>query len=272
VKKTVYAPPGANPETTWYVYNDQGLMAELDEIGNPTDFYLFPPDGLWSTDPILRKSGSSYYYYQTDHLGTPQQLIDATGSIVHSREMRAFGETNESGIADRWRFPGQVESAETGFHHNFFREYVASLGRYATVDPLHLRGSMNFYGYAGQNSILHKDPLGLLFDDWIDPSNPLPDMFCLYLDFCPEKNEIDLPRLPSPPEPETCKAKCRFGLLPICRLMGSGFGLVCIIPGGALGNAWGAGFGLTICAKASYNRCMSYIKRYCEKECEEECE
>ena len=33
VEKTVYAPPGANPETTWSVYSDHGLMAELDGSG-----------------------------------------------------------------------------------------------------------------------------------------------------------------------------------------------------------------------------------------------
>jgi RHS repeat-associated protein len=152
-------------------------MAELDEIGNPTDFYLFPPDGLWSTDPILRKSGSSHYYYQTDHLGTPQQLIDATGAIVHSREMRAFGETRQTGIEDRWGFPGQVESAEPGLYYNYFRDYEPQTGRYVQSDPIGLIGDLNIYLYGKANANLHSDPLGLLpaEDDlpWV-PDEPEP--------------------------------------------------------------------------------------------------
>ncbi len=161
VKKTVYDPPGANPETTWYVYSDQGLMAELDENGNQLDFYLFPPDGLWSTDPILRRSEGSYFYYQTDHLGTPQQLIDRAGNLVHSREMRAFGEVAQSGMEDRWRFPGQLESQETGLYYNYFRDYEPNTGRYVQSDPIGTLGGMNIHSYAFLNPLVFRDPLGL---------------------------------------------------------------------------------------------------------------
>ncbi|QOC21580.1 RHS repeat protein [Wenzhouxiangella sp. AB-CW3] len=168
VKKTVYDPPGANPETTWYVYSDQGLMAELDENGSQLDFYLFPPDGLWSTDPIFRRSESSYFYYQTDHLGAPQQLIDRTGNLVHSREMRAFGEVAQSGMEDRWRFPGQLESAETGFYYNYFRDYEPGTGRYVQSDPIGLLGGLNTYAYVRGNPVLYSDSLGLMTDECCD--------------------------------------------------------------------------------------------------------
>ena len=161
VKKTVYSPPGANPETTWYVYTDQGLMAELDQAGNSIDFYLFPPDGLWSTDPILRKSGSSYYYYQTDHLGTPQQLIDGSGAVVHSREMRGFGETAQTGVEDGWRFPGQLESREISSYYNGFRDYRYKSGLYIQIDPIGFIAGANLYRYSRSNPILLLDPMGL---------------------------------------------------------------------------------------------------------------
>ena len=171
VSKTVYDPPGQNPEITWYVYSDQGLMAELDEQGQQTDFYLFPPDGLWSTDPIFRRSEGSYFYYQTDHLGTPQQLIDRAGNLVHSREMRAFGEVAESGMEDRWRFPGQLESAETRFYYNYFRDYEPGLGRYVQSDPIGLFGGANVYLYADASPVYGLDPLGLctISGAWAQP-------------------------------------------------------------------------------------------------------
>lgn len=161
IKKTVYDPPGQNSESKWYIYSDQGLMAELDGQGNQLDFYLFPPGGLWSTDPILRQSGSSYYYYQTDHLGTPQQLIDAAGSVVHLREMRAFGEVAQSGMEDRWRFPGQLASKETGFYYNYFRDYFPRRGRYYQADPIGLQGGSDLYSYVYNNPIYYLDSLGL---------------------------------------------------------------------------------------------------------------
>lgn len=144
-------------------------MAELDGTGNQTDFYLFPPDRLWSTDPILRKSGSSYYYYQTDHLGTPQQLIDQVGNIVHSREMRAVGEMMQTGIEDRWRFPGQFISSEIGLYYNYWRDYSVRHGRYVQRDPAwepYLPFSI--YGYVDVNPVLHLDPYGLFYTklDW----------------------------------------------------------------------------------------------------------
>ena len=147
VSKTVYDPPGENPETTWYIYSDQGLMAELDGQDNQTDFYLFPPEGLWSTDPILRKSDGIHFYYQTDHLGTPQQLIDSAGTVVHSREMRAFGEVAQSGMEDRLRFPGQLHSRETGLYYNYFRDYEPGIGRYVQSDPIGLSSDLHLHLY-----------------------------------------------------------------------------------------------------------------------------
>jgi RHS repeat-associated protein len=173
VRQTVYGPPGQNPATTWYLYSDAGLMAELAGSGAQQAFYLFPPDGLWSTDPILRKSGSSHYYYQSDHLGTPQQLIDATGAVVHTREMRAFGETRQTGVEDRWRFPGQVHDAETGWHYNYFRDYAPGLGRYVQSDPIGLYAGPNEFTYVLGNPIILPDPLGLMPDKCRkDPAPP----------------------------------------------------------------------------------------------------
>ena len=175
VSKTVYDPPGQNPETTWYVYSDLGLMAELNNEGNQQDFYLFPPYGLWSTDPILRRSGASYFYYQTDHLGTPQQMIDGAGNVVHSREMRAFGEVAQSGIEDRWRLPGQLESGETGLYYNYFRDYQPGTGRYVQSDPIGLGGGYNIYVYAENNGLSFMDPNGLnAWNDFLkeNPGDP----------------------------------------------------------------------------------------------------
>jgi RHS repeat-associated protein len=161
VSKTVYEPADASPDTTWYVYSDQGLMAELDQLGNSFEFYLFPPEGLWSTDPILRGSGSNDYFYQTDHLGTPQKILDGSGAVVHSREMRGFGQTSQTGLSDVWQFPGQVFSEEVGLSYNYFRYFSHKKGRYTTFDPVGLAGGRNLFSYANQNPITEMDSKGL---------------------------------------------------------------------------------------------------------------
>ncbi|RFF31214.1 RHS repeat domain-containing protein [Wenzhouxiangella sediminis] len=161
VCKIIYESDGDNPEATWYAYNDQGLMAELDELGNSSDFYLFPPNGLWSTDPILRKSGSSFYYYQVDHLGTPQQLVDGAGSVSHSREMRAFGETQQAGVEDRLRFPGQLYDQVNGFAYNYMRYYSPDVGRYSRRDPIGVRGDLTTFAYVRASPVSYFDEYGL---------------------------------------------------------------------------------------------------------------
>jgi RHS repeat-associated protein len=178
VSKTVYEPGEGSPETTWYVYKDQGLMAELDELGNAIDFYLFPPDGLWSTDPILRKSESSFYYYQTDHLGTPQQLMDKAGKIVHTREMAAFGRIDQQGLRDSWRFPGQYSSGpiDRGYY-NKNRYYFPRLGIYNRVDPAKYIDGPNVYKYAKNNPLVYIDPLGLYsMTDGFDTDGAYPEL------------------------------------------------------------------------------------------------
>ena len=47
---------GSQTKTTYYIYSEQGLMAETDEKGQMIKAYGFNPTtmqlGLWSTDPI----------------------------------------------------------------------------------------------------------------------------------------------------------------------------------------------------------------------------
>jgi RHS repeat-associated protein len=60
------------------------------------------------------------------------------------------------------RFPGQRYDAATGLNYNYFRDYDAGSGRYVQSDPIGLAGGISTYGYAGGNSLLAKDPFGLV--------------------------------------------------------------------------------------------------------------
>ena len=98
-------------------------------------------------------------------MGTPQKLIDSTGTIVWEAQYSAFGEAQilVETITNNLRFPGQYFDAETGLHYNWFRTYDPEIGRYQQADPIGFDGGdVNFYVYARNTSPNLSDPTGLI--------------------------------------------------------------------------------------------------------------
>ncbi len=75
-----------------------------------------------------------------DHLGTPQKMTDASGTVVWAADYKPFGEVNitTNTITNNLRFPGQYFDAETGNFYNYYRDYNPIIGRYLETDPLML--------------------------------------------------------------------------------------------------------------------------------------
>ena len=113
-------------------------------------------------DPDPTPIGVTAHYYVNDHLGTPQRLVDDSQMITWEAEYQAFGEAvvTEGMVMNNHRFPGQYYDAETGLHYNWNRYYNAEVDRYATSDPIGLRGGLNTYGYVGGNPLNYYDPNG----------------------------------------------------------------------------------------------------------------
>ena len=152
-------------QTIYYLYSNEGLIAEFDATGIIIKQYGYQPNSTWSTDPLFTKdSTNTYHYYQTDHLGTPQKLINKTGATTWAAKYQAFGEANVSTqtITNNLRFPGQYNDSETNLHYNWNRYYNNQAGRYVTSDPIGLDGGINTYGYVGGNPVRWVDPSGLL--------------------------------------------------------------------------------------------------------------
>lgn len=172
---------------TYYLYADEGLIAEANATGSLTTLYGWRPEGLWGTDPLFIKttraggSAPEIFFYQNDHLGTPQRLIDQAGAVVWEGRAQAFGETRVLGnplVTNALRFPGQYEDGETGMHQNYFRDYDPGTGRYIQSDPIGLLGAINYYSYAEGNPEKNSDPVGLEtcgsgWNEPIVPDNPL---------------------------------------------------------------------------------------------------
>ncbi|MBD9604916.1 RHS repeat-associated protein [Pseudomonas sp. PvR086] len=106
------------------------------------------------------------FYYQLDHLGTPQELTDFGGEIVWSAKYNAYGKLTHQALGggeqleQPLRFQGQYFDAESGLHYNRHRYYDPEVGRYLTPDPIKLAGGLNQYQYT-PNPTGWVDPLGL---------------------------------------------------------------------------------------------------------------
>ncbi|MBI9074589.1 MAG: RHS domain-containing protein [Desulfatibacillum sp.] len=125
---------------TCYFYTDEGLAAEFTANGTLIKSYGYRPDSTWTTNPLFMVQDSEYYYYQNDHLGTPQKLISFNGAVVWSAVYHAFGKAEvdaSSTVVNNLRFAGQYFDAETGFHYNWNRYYDPQTGRYLKADPAH---------------------------------------------------------------------------------------------------------------------------------------
>jgi RHS repeat-associated protein len=147
----------------YFYYADEGLIGEFDATGASVRQYGYVPDSTWTTAPLYLKTSQGYSYYQNDHLGTPQQLIQKNGAKVWEGEFRAFGElTAETGSwENRLRFPGQYFDEETNNYYNYFRDYDPNTGRYLQSDPIGLAGGINTYAYVSGNPLRYSDPHGL---------------------------------------------------------------------------------------------------------------
>ena len=150
-------------QRTYFVYSDEGLVAEDDGSSVELRSYGYRPDSTWTTDPLFLKQGNEYYFYQNDHLGTPQKLTGMTGAVVWSAQYAAFGQAQveNATVVNNLRLPGQYFDAETGLHYNFQRYYDPEHGRYLSSDPIGLEGGFNFYLYAFNSPIRNFDEIGL---------------------------------------------------------------------------------------------------------------
>ena len=109
------------------------------------------------------ETNSGLYYYVTDHLGTPQKLLNAQGAVVWQAAYLPYGEAQilTASVQNNLRFPGQYFDVETGLHYNWNRYYNPKTGRYITADPIGLVGGMNVYAYVGGNPVNAVDVEGL---------------------------------------------------------------------------------------------------------------
>ena len=154
-----------NGQVTWFLYADEGLIAELDANGDVIRQYGYFPDATWNNNPVTLKTGGQVFYYLNDALGTPRKLMTQNGTVVWSARYEAFGAAQvatNSQVENPLRGSGQYYDAESGLHYNTGRYYDPRLGRYIQPDPLGEAGGANLYVFAQNSPIQYIDPRGLV--------------------------------------------------------------------------------------------------------------
>ncbi|MBT0962731.1 RHS repeat-associated core domain-containing protein [Denitromonas iodatirespirans] len=165
-----------------YVYDAaHHLVGEYKADGTPIKEYVWIGDlpvAMIETHP---DSTTTAYAIETDHLGTPRLLTDATRAPRWRWTSPPFGEVlpedDPSGLGAvtfNLRFPGQYYDKETGLHYNWNRYYDPGTGRYVQSDPIGLQGGWNTYGYVGGNPVSRIDPFGLAEEGFLggESGNP----------------------------------------------------------------------------------------------------
>ncbi|WP_080423856.1 RHS repeat-associated core domain-containing protein [Burkholderia ubonensis] len=141
-------------------------LARLDETLVEAAFIATGTDGRFVQVPA--KTRHATLFYQNDHLGTPQELLDESGKVVWLGRYRAWGaektvwqaQPERHAAGNPIRFQGQYHDDETGLHYNRHRYYDPNCGRFISKDPIGLAGGINVFRYA-PNPISWIDPLGL---------------------------------------------------------------------------------------------------------------
>jgi len=134
------------------------IIAETNQSGQMLAEYVYHGDQLLT----MIKPGEVAYYFNNDHLGTPQVLTDENQTIAWKAAYTPFGEAVVliATVENPFRFPGQYYDQETGLHYNYFRYYDPTTGRYVTPDPIGLEGGINLFVYVKNNPLKYKDPRG----------------------------------------------------------------------------------------------------------------
>jgi RHS repeat-associated protein len=115
-------------------------------------------DHYWS---FGQTTGTSKYYFGTDHLGSLRDVTDANGKLLTEYDYDLWG--------NRTRVQG-TQDFNLGFTGHWvikdlvlapFRTYNPYSGRWISRDPLGEQGGINLYGYVGNDPLNATDPDGL---------------------------------------------------------------------------------------------------------------
>jgi RHS repeat-associated protein len=151
---------------TYFVYDGDTIVAELDSTGNPVVEYAWGLLGPIARLDLTNPSNSRYYIL--DALGHTRLLLDNTGNITDTYVYDAWGnllKDSEFNTPNPFTWNGAYgyEWIEfTGLYHVGAREYDPRTARWLQRDPIGVGGGdPNVYLYCGNEPVNSSDPSGL---------------------------------------------------------------------------------------------------------------
>ncbi len=114
-------------------------------------------------------SGPALIYVQSDQVGSPNWITDASGNQINYTKNLPFGErlvdTSPSASQSIRRFTNHEEDTDSNAIYMQAREYLAAYGKFAQVDPAYDQTkddpeSWNLYNYVTNNPVTNTDPDG----------------------------------------------------------------------------------------------------------------
>jgi RHS repeat-associated protein len=164
-----------------YAHDGRHIAYELDGVGNITHRLLHGP----VTDMVLadQTADGVVHWMLSDHLGTVRDIINNAGIITNHIRYNSFGniqsQTNTA-LTPNFAFTGREWDAETGLYQYRARYYDATVGQFASEDPLGLADDLNMARYVRNDPIRRLDPSGTQSDcsenlsQNTNPPGPLP--------------------------------------------------------------------------------------------------
>lgn len=176
IAKTRLAPDGEGVlEQVDFAWDGPVLAERVERVWSPergaytgsSTVWEYEPGGIRPLAQLERAPDAGqgiderFYAIVADLVGTPAEMVDASGQVVwHPRRNLWGGRTEPAGTDCPLQFPGQYRDRETGLDYNHHRYYDSATSRYQSGDPIGLRGGTDPHAYVS-NPMEAIDPLGL---------------------------------------------------------------------------------------------------------------
>ncbi len=118
----------------------------------------------------LAQNGQNYSYLY-DGNGNVEAVLDASQQLAAAYRYDPFGNllARSGSLTQPFGFSTKRSDAQTGLVHYQYRNYLPSMSRWTTRDPLGEAGGMNLYAFVGNNPVNWVDPWGLI-GSWEAPA------------------------------------------------------------------------------------------------------